>query len=221
MAITFSETLPQDIDLTKVEDYDSMDEGDPVEWLDVPGHYIMQCMNVKTAEGDDSHKPSENLLLKVTGAEDKDQIGKVHLERLYHTASDRVIKLGKRCGVWSPEQHQEMLDLVNSGEPAAGPDFTPCIGKEFLVEIKAEKYKDKTQCKVGYVGIWQLKHADAVNLVRRIRGGATGGTSAKPGAKVEPAPAANRSTTASNGKAGSKPATPAAKRPAAADVDDL
>lgn len=218
--IMFSESLPEDVDLTKIENYDDMDDGDLMDWLDTPGHYIMKVISVKTQD-DSKHKPSENVLLKVTAAEDETQVGKLHLERLYHAAADRAVKLGKRMGVWSAEQHQAMLDAVNAGEPAAGPEFSPCIGKEFVVEIKSEEYNGKTQCKVNYVGIWPLNHPSVANFLARVRANKAPATAAKTVNKAEPAPTTGKGTANTATGAATKKAAPTKKQPAAAEVDDL
>jgi len=48
--IMISENLPEDLDLSKLEDFDSLDDGDFLDWVNAPGRYLLDCLNVKTQD---------------------------------------------------------------------------------------------------------------------------------------------------------------------------
>jgi hypothetical protein len=155
----------------------------------------------------------------------------MYMERVYHGAKalGRACALAKRMGVWTDEQHAEMVAAIREGEPAAGPDFSSAVGGEFVIDLKTDTNKEngKTSIKMQYVGIWSADDERVANFVAKERGEGEGvkATPAKPAAakpaaaatngkaKVEPAKVAAKTTTTTTAKS--------AVKKTAAQVDDL
>jgi len=230
--ITFSEQV-SDETLAKLEDFDTIDEGDFLDWVNEPGRFLATLLSVRTK--DNGEKASENMLFKVVGGTPATQVGKVFMERIYHTAVDRSLKIAKRMGVWAAEQHQAFLEAVKNGDCAAGPDFSPCVGKQFVVVMKAEKYNEKESIKMDYVGIWQANDSRVADFVASLKGGST--AAAKPAtngatngngkaAPTQSQPAKEPAKPATTGKATSRTTSAgggarATRQPAAAAAGDL
>lgn len=214
--IMISENLPEDLDLSKLEDFDSLDDGDFLDWVNAPGRYLLDCLNVKTQD-DGTHKPSENLMFKVVGGTPADQKGKVFMERIYHSAIERALKIAKRMGVWNDEQNAAFIEAVRNSEPAVGPDFAPCVGKRFVGVLKGSEHNGKTQIKLDFLGIWQASDPRVADFVASVQG--AGSESNSPtkstGTVKEPSKGKTGST------AGTATTTAKPKRQPAAAVDDL
>jgi hypothetical protein len=229
--IMISEALPDDVNLDELLNYDEMGEGEFAEWLDVPGKFLAKLTRVYTQD-DGNHTPSENLVFQIVGGTVEGQKNKLFMERIYHgfPALKRSTNIAKRMDVWTEEQNEALKETIRSGEPAAGPEFTPCVDKSFVIDIKADEHNGKTQLKMHFMGIWSADDPRVADFVTKVNAGITPSAEEKTETKKEPAKQTTRTTTATQkGKAGGNAAgaatTKAGKGQAAqapaGDVDDL
>ncbi len=223
--ITFSEQV-SDETLEKLEDFDSIDDGDFIDWCTEPGRYLVQCVSVKTKEAND--KASENILFKILDGNPSSQKGKSFLEHIYHSAVDRSLKIAKRMGVWNAEQHQAFLEAMRAGDVATGPDFLPCVGKQFVVTLKSDTWQEKEKIKMDYIGIWQVNDSRVADFVASLKSGsatskpatnATANGQAKNSVKEPAKPASNGKTTSRTTSAVGGART--TRQPVAAAAGDL
>lgn len=219
-AIAISENVAAELDLQKYEDFNDIEDGEFFDWVSEPGRYLAKCLKVDSQD-DGTHKPSENLLFKVVGGTHKTQNGKMFMERIYHTAIDRLLKLGKRLSnvpdVWDETKHAEFVEAMQSGEPANGPDFAPCLDREFVIVLKKDKDKQtgKESIRMDYVGMFSADDERVKDFVAGVRGESGGGVDSNGGAPAEKAAATPAAKTAAKnppakGTAGKPPARTAA-----------
>lgn len=209
-AIAISENVAAELDLQKYESYDDIEDGEFFDWVSEPGRYLAKCLKVDSKD-DGTHKPSENLLFKVVGGTHANQNGKMFMERIYHTAIDRLLKLGKRLSnvpdVWDETKHAEFVEAMQNQEPANGPDFGPCKDREFVIVLKKDKDKQtgKESIRMDYVGMFSADDERVKDFVAGVRGGGSVSETVAPATTAAASPAAKPSTKPAGKPAAGKP----------------
>jgi len=100
------------------------------------------------------------------------------------------------------------LGLLTPGEPDKDVEFAEAVGRDLVIEIEENNYKDKTGkevngVRVGYLGMWSTGNKEVADVPKATISGGGGGGNGNQAASTPPAtPPATQAAAAASGGGG-------------------